>query len=119
MIKCKFISFPFLTFAIMVIVTLVTISCRKKDNPAIPTVKYTYTNSRLKEIDKSGAKIQEFIYDDKNKLLTYKMYNQNANPGTIVVSSADYEYDANDKLIKKTWVNSSNSNIKAITDYIY
>ncbi len=94
-------------------------SCKKKDKDTTPVVKNTYANSRVKQVDKNGNKYLEFTYDNKNKLTSQKVYNTNANPGTIAVSTKDYQYDTNGKLTKETFINVSIPNFKFIIDYTY
>ncbi len=97
-------------------------SCKKsKVDEPVPVIKYTYANSRIKQLNIDGHKSTEFIYDVTTKKLTSAIF-YDTDPQTNITaeySSSNFEYNTNGKLAKRTINSVANQNVKNIHVYSY
>ncbi|MGB4774495.1 MAG: hypothetical protein WBP45_04950 [Daejeonella sp.] len=93
-----------LYFGIAVLFCLSYQSCKKDDKT--PIEGNPYEKFRIKQLNKGGTKVAEFIYDNTNKLTLYK------NPAFTVT----YEYNASGKISKYTL---QIGNVQGVTEFTY
>ncbi|MGB4773822.1 MAG: hypothetical protein WBP45_01500 [Daejeonella sp.] len=96
------------TLRLLLLISIVLIaSCKKDKTPA--GNKYTYENSRIKQLNRNGVKYKEYFYNDKNQLTSSKDHSNSKN--TV------YEYNA-DGIVKKLTITDP-TNQPNISDYSY
>ncbi|MGB4775175.1 MAG: hypothetical protein WBP45_08385 [Daejeonella sp.] len=90
-------------------------SC-KKDKTNTPT-KYTYENSRIKQLNIDGVKDTEYFYNNKNQLTSIKTYKTYDN--LSITSYTEYEYNGDGTIKKHTTKKPDDLNYIANTEYSY